>query len=178
MSDKRPLIQMKAELIIKSKLLYLIANIKMMKKMPFKLIMRSMLLIGAAFIFHGFALHSRSKLTVKVTNIDNTNGVIEIGLYNDKEAFPTPNKQYKKVRKKIFSNKLVYTFDDLPHGKYAIAIYHDENKDNKCNRNLFGVPTEAYAFSRNFRPWLSAPDFNDCSVGVYKDKTITIKMVY
>jgi uncharacterized protein (DUF2141 family) len=146
--------------------------------MPFKPIIRSSLIVATAFLLHGFGLLNRSKLTVKITDIQNKNGVIEIGLYNDKDDFPTPNKQYKKVRRKILSNKLVYTFEDLPHGKYALAIYHDENKDNECNRNFFGVPTEAYAFSRNFRPWLSAPEFSDCSVYLDKDKTITIKLVY
>jgi len=146
--------------------------------MSFKPIIRGVLVVAIAFLLHGFTFSSRSRLTVKITNIENTEGVIEIGLYNDKEDFPTPNKQYKKVRKKIFSNKLVYTFNDLPKGKYAIAIYHDENKDSKCNRNFFGIPTEAYAFSRNFRPWLSKPDFSDCSVYLDKDKTISIKMVY
>ena len=150
----------------------------MIQMVPFRTILRSTLVLAVAFMTHGFAVTYRSKLTVKITNIKNTKGVIEIGLYNDKDDFPTPNKQYKKVRRKIFSNKLIYTFDELPHGKYAVAIYHDENKDNKCNRNFVGVPTEAYAFSRNFRPWLSAPEFSDCSIGVYKDKTINIKLVY
>jgi uncharacterized protein (DUF2141 family) len=130
-----------------------------------------MLLLGAT-------TSSTAKLVVKVTNIENTNGRIEMGLYKDNGKFPTPNKQYKFTRQKINSSEVKYTFTDLPHGYYALAIYHDENGDKKCNKNFIGVPKEAYCFSRNFRPFLSIPKFKDCSVKLYGDRMITIKMVY
>lgn len=122
--------------------------------------------------------NDKAKLVVKITNLESENGVVEIGLYKDNGKFPTPNQQYKSTRQKISSNEVKYTFKGLPHGKYALAIYHDENNDEKCNKNFFGVPTEAYCFSRNFRPFLSIPKFKDCAIQLNGDRMITIKMVY
>lgn len=117
-------------------------------------------------------------LTVEITNIKNTKGMIQIGLYKKPENFPSPTKQYKVKRIKPTGKTLKYEFKGLPLGKYALGIYHDENGDKKCNRNLIGIPTEAYAFSRNFRPGMSAPKFSDCSVTLTKTKSISIKLVY
>ncbi|GAB5417316.1 MAG: hypothetical protein Crog4KO_28980 [Crocinitomicaceae bacterium] len=117
-------------------------------------------------------------LTVEITNIKNTDGVVQIGLYKKPENFPSPNKQYRVERIKPSGKTLTYKFTGLAPGKYAVAIYHDENGDKKCNRNLIGVPTEAYAFSQNFRPGLSAPKFSDCCVTVKKTKVVSIKLVY
>jgi len=117
-------------------------------------------------------------LTVEITNIKNTRGVVQIGLYKRAENFPKPGKQYKMKRIKPKGKTLKYQFSGLKPGKYAVAIYHDENGDKVCNRNLIGVPTEAYAFSRNFRPSLSTPRFNQCYVSLKKARTISIKLVY
>ena len=40
-------------------------------------------------------------------------------------------------------------FKDLPVGTYAIRMFHDVNGDGEMNTNVFGIPTEPYAFSNN-----------------------------
>ncbi|MCR9171061.1 MAG: DUF2141 domain-containing protein [bacterium] len=117
-------------------------------------------------------------LTVEVTNIKNTNGRVQIGLYNSYKMFPKVGKTYRMERIKPTGKTLKYKFTGLPPGKYAIAIYHDENGDKKCNKNLIGVPTEAYAFSRNFRPSMSAPKFSDCYITLKEARLISIRLVY
>ncbi len=87
-------------------------------------------------------------------------------------------KQFKKGRVKVEGDVVTHHFTDLKNGSYAIASYHDENNDKCCNKNAFGVPTEAYAFSNNVRPFLSAPDFKSCRFWVTEDRTIYIRMVY
>ena len=139
---------------------------------------RLLLISLVAFILSSADSNKKAKLVVKVTNIESTKGVVEIGLYSDNGKFPIPNKQYKSTRQKITSSEVKYTFQDLPVGKYALAVYHDENEDKKCNKNFFGVPTEAYCFSRDFRPFLSIPKFKDCAINLNGDRMISIKMVY
>ena len=117
-------------------------------------------------------------LTIEVTNIKNTKGVIEIGLYDNAEDFPDPDKQFKFKRIKPTSEKLKYKFTGLKPGKYAVALFHDENSDKVCNKNAIGIPTEAYAFSRNFRPKLKAPAFSDVYVSVKEKRYVTINLVY
>lgn len=134
--------------------------------------------ILSIFLIGATSVPPTAKLVVKVIDIEGESGRVEMGLYKDNGKFPTPNKQFKMTRQKISNGEAKYTFTNLPHGHYALAIYHDENGDKVCNKNFFGVPKEAYCFSRNFRPFLSIPKFKDCSVKLYGDRMITIKMVY
>ncbi len=128
-------------------------------------------------IFLGFTRPTTGNLTVLVSNIDEVKGYIQVGLFKDDDNFPTPGKELKLVRFKVTSTKMRYTFKNLEHGDYAVAVYHDKNGDKKCNRNFFGVPTERYGFSRNFKPFLSAPGFDDARVQLSKDVSISIKLI-
>jgi len=130
------------------------------------------------FFLQGSSPSGTHTLTVKITRLKHSRGVVEIGLYNKESAFPEVGKQYKKARVKIDGNTATYKFKGLKNGDYAIATYHDENGDKSCNTNMFGVPTEAYAFSRNIRPFLSAPKYNSCRFWVTKDRTLYIRMIY
>ncbi len=117
-------------------------------------------------------------LTVEVTNIKNKKGRVQIGLYNSYKKFPKVGKTLRMERIKPTGKTLKYKFTGLSPGKYAVAIYHDENGDKKCNKNLIGIPTEAYAFSRNFRPKMSVPKFSDCYITLKKARKVSIKLVY
>jgi len=72
----------------------------------------------------------------------------------------------------------IYTFKDLPDGEYAVAIFHDKNSDKICNTNFLGIPKEGYGFSKNFKPRLSSPSFNDCKIDLNSNMSITIKLIY
>lgn len=130
------------------------------------------------FLLCGMNSNAQFTLKVKVHGIQNTDGQIELSIYNDPKVFPEVGKTYKMVRIDSKIGEIVYEFTNLPVGEYAIATFHDENNDKECNTNLIGVPTEAFAFSNDFRPFLSAPDFSDCSFKVEKNMEISIEMVY
>ena len=117
-------------------------------------------------------------LTVHVTDLENNNGVLQFGLYNDDSKFPQVGETYKMVRVKTSGKSRKYTFKGLPEGSYAVAIYQDENNNDNCDKNFLGVPVEAYAFSNDIRPLLSVPKFGDCSILLDMSKTIQIKLVY
>lgn len=137
-----------------------------------------LLLVFGIFVLQGFRSSSTNTLTVRIVHMKHSRGVVEIGLYEKGDHFPTPGKQFKKARVKINGNLATYQFKGLKSGDYAIATYHDENGDNCCNKNMFGVPKEAYAFSNNVRPFLSPPKFKTCRFWVTDNRTLTIKMVY
>ncbi len=42
-------------------------------------------------------------------------------------------------------------------GTYTIALYLDQNKNNRLDKGLFGQPLEPYAFSNNARALFSEP---------------------
>ena len=117
-------------------------------------------------------------LTIKVSGIQNLNGVIEIALYKDPNKFAKVGQTYRIARIKPEGANLTHEFKNLEEGKYAVCLYHDENNNKVCDKNFFGIPTEAYAFSNNIRPKLSVPSFEECSTNLDKNKTFAIKMVY
>ena len=48
----------------------------------------------------------------------------------------------------------------VPIGEYAITLYHDENGNEKLDKNVFGIPKERYGFSNNeYGPHGSKPKF-------------------
>ena len=117
-------------------------------------------------------------LTVKVTAIENQKGMIELAVYNDPNKFAQVGKTFRLVRIKPSGFEFTHRFTNLPPDEYAVCIYHDENGNKMCDKNIVGIPTEAYAFSNNVRPRFSIPDFKDCSTELNKDKLFIIKMVY
>ena len=126
--------------------------------------------------FLGFLLSSSSNysLTVEVKNVPNNKGNVYVGLFRPQDEWPTYGKQFKGKVVSAVKGKTVVTFTGLPAGKYALAVYHDENKNNKLDKNLVGMPTEIYGFSNNARATFSAPDFSDAQISLSKSITHSI----
>ena len=117
-------------------------------------------------------------LTVVIKNIDKIEGQIHMGLYDNAESFLETDKEYRGAIFKVTGSEVSYTFEDIPLGVYAISIYHDANKDNECNRNWIGLPSEGYGFSNDFRPSFSAPKFEGAKFTITENMSISITMVY
>lgn len=116
-------------------------------------------------------------LTVIVTNIKNLKGEIKIGVYNNKASFPHKKDIYKSLTLKVNKPSETFILKDLPKGDYAVALFHDENSDGICNSNFLGIPEEAYGFSKNYKPILSAPSFNNCRINLNDNMQIVIKLI-
>lgn len=117
-------------------------------------------------------------LRIEVSHIANSKGLIEFALYKNPDVFTQAGKTHRLYRLDAQKGTVSHTFKDLEAGKYAIVVYHDENHNKICDKNFFGIPTEAYAFSNNMRPKLSAPSFEECAIKLQQDRSIDIKMVY
>jgi len=67
----------------------------------------------------------------------------------------------------------------VPAGRYAIAVIHDENSNMQLDRNFLGVPKEGFGFSRNPRVAFSAPSFQSAEVPVACPATqLEIHLIY
>ena len=131
------------------------------------------------FAFLSQVVYSQTyTLSITIPNLNSHEGEIQIGIYNIKENFPKADKQFKVIYLKADKFQGVYTVKDLPKGEYAIAIMHDKNTDRICNTNFFGIPTEGYGFSRNYKPKLSAPSFDDCKIDLNRNLSISIELIY
>jgi len=68
---------------------------------------------------------------------------------------------------------------EVPPGRYGIAVIHDENENQKLDRNFLGIPKEGFGFANNPRVLLSAPSFQAASTEVACPVTeIQISLIY
>ena len=59
-----------------------------------------------------------------------------------------------------------FVFANLPPGRFAVAVFHDENDNDELDANFLGVPTEGYGFSRNARGTFGPPSFSEAAVEI------------
>lgn len=124
------------------------------------------------------------KINITINNIMD-NGIIHIGIYNNKKGFESDRGEQggvtEKVQdgiiQKITNEKSSQTFTkDLKPGVYAIGIFYDLNNNNKLDTNIFGIPKEPYAFSNNVFGKFGPPKFEDAMFIVTKDKEKNISI--
>ena len=54
----------------------------------------------------------------------------------------------------------------LPPGRYAAIVIHDEDDNGRLDTNPMGVPGEGYGVSNDARGFLSAPSFEPAAIAV------------
>jgi uncharacterized protein (DUF2141 family) len=105
-------------------------------------------------------LVQQATLTVELTDLRNRQGVVCVALFNSSDGYP--NDPDRAVRSGCFAIAALpceVTFENLPFGRYAVAVHHDENMDGKLNCNALGIPKEGIGFSGNPPIWKGAPPF-------------------
>ncbi|MDW3194307.1 MAG: DUF2141 domain-containing protein [Cytophagales bacterium] len=118
------------------------------------------------------------KPVVRVSNIENITGTLYIGWYDEPEDFRINDKAIYR-EKLIVSNQseVSVTFDYIPTGNYAIAVFLDEDDDYFLDRNLFGLPKEKYGFSNNTLPAFRPATFEESSFVLSKEEhVVSIKL--
>ena len=104
-------------------------------------------------------------LTIEVKNLRNEKGVVQFALYNKDDSIPDEDYEnyYKIVKGEIVNGSSTITFKNIPLGKYAVNILHDENKNGKIDKG-FILPIEGIGFS-NFRSigLTNRPNFSKAS---------------
>lgn len=142
--------------------------------MKFETILASVLLSGLSSSHYNKKTYD---LEIDIANIKKQNGDIAIGIFNTADGFLIEGKEYKSKIVKVEGSSVHCEFRDLPGGNYAVAVFHDENRDKKLNTSFTGLPKEAYGFSNNFKPIISKPKFRDTQFGLHSDKKITIDLI-
>jgi uncharacterized protein (DUF2141 family) len=102
---------------------------------------------------------------VKILNIRNSTGAVACALFESPAGFPT---EFLHSATNIMMIKIKHTqarcdFEDIPPGRYALAVIHDENMNGKLDTNRLGIPTEGYGFSNDAKALLTAPTFEVAS---------------
>lgn len=106
------------------------------------------------------------QITLSVTNIRNTDGVIRCGLFASAAGFREPGREASEVTGKISGGMATCTFKSVPEGTYAVAVFHAEKNERKMDIGMFGKPKQGVGFSRNPSIAFGAPSFEATSFAV------------
>ena len=146
--------------------------------------MKQIHILFSAFSFLFLSSFSSIKeeysLTIEVENLRNSKGVLQVALYNKEGSIPDEifKKYYRLEKAKIVNGKSEITFENLPKGKYAVNILHDENNNSKIDKGLI-LPKEGIGFSNYSSIGLTnRPYFKKASFDLFQDKEIKVKVIY
>jgi uncharacterized protein (DUF2141 family) len=132
-----------------------------------------------------------SELRVTITGVRSDNGELLIGLYETAKGFDgavanaetsgimADRNRLIGVAMRARSGSQQAVFPQLPPGRYAVIVIHDENDNGRLDANALGVPTEGYGFSNDARGFLSAPSFDASAITLGDaDANIAIALTY
>ncbi|HAG16911.1 MAG TPA: hypothetical protein DCG69_10415 [Bacteroidales bacterium] len=119
-------------------------------------------------------------LTIHVDKLRNSKGVVQFALYNKEGSIPDEKfaSYYKISKATIVNGSATITFENLPKGRYAVNILHDENKNGTIDKGLI-LPKEGIGFS-NFKTLglRNRPNFEKASFKLETNLSIKVQIVY
>jgi uncharacterized protein (DUF2141 family) len=133
-------------------------------------------IIILTLFFFFFSKLNAGQIFIVVKNIEEKVGSIHFALYDDPDFFP--ENEGKKIGFKKDAGYVIehgVLIEDLKESYYAVAIYHDENSNNKFD-TFFAIPQEKYGFSNNAPVYFGPPSFEDASFFVKDEGMIKIEI--
>lgn len=110
---------------------------------------------------------SSGSLHIEISGIKNDNGYLLVALFNQEKGFPDKEQlAFRKERIPAKTGTMKLDFANLPAGKYAFGVIHDENNNRILDKGLFGIPKEGFCFSRQAMGTVGPPSFNSASIEV------------
>ncbi|MEQ8219385.1 MAG: DUF2141 domain-containing protein [Arenibacter sp.] len=124
------------------------------------------------FPFLGMSQYS---LSVEVQGVKSSIGNINIAIYNRSQGFLKFEEVFKVDRIAAKEATTSFKIMDLPNGEYAVAIFHDENGNDKLDTNWLGIPKESVAFSNAKIKTFGPPSYKECAFNLNMDLDIIMQ---
>ncbi|HEY5346789.1 MAG TPA: DUF2141 domain-containing protein [Rhizomicrobium sp.] len=111
-------------------------------------------------------------LTIRIENVSPRGGILRLGLY-DRAAYPDDaSKPDASADVAAQAGETIVTLKNLKPGLYAIEMFQDINANGKMDTNWIGLPLEPFGFSRDARPFLSKPGFDQVKFTIVPGENI------
>ena len=118
-------------------------------------------------------------LTVVVEGARRTAGLLRVALFAAPAGFPREQGAAAQRRERpLRTASDTVVFSDLSAGRYAVAVHHDEDRDQVLDANAFGIPREGWGASNDPRPRLRAPRFDEAAFEIAGDRVIVVRLTY
>ena len=148
-----------------------------------KFLFRILFILSTTMVITSFSdrrTQNTFSLVVDVSGLRNSKGILQVALYNKEGSIPDEHyrNHFRLVREKINDGSAKLIFTNLPEGKYAVNVLHDENNNGKIDRG-FILPEEGIGFSNYESIGLrNKPSFEKASFDLSADKSIIVKIIY
>jgi uncharacterized protein (DUF2141 family) len=126
------------------------------------------------------ASEGNCSLIIHVTGFRNTKGLLGAELFTSSAGWPEEvDKSFRHAHFPIEGDHATARFDRIPAGKYGVVVLHDENENQKLDRNVLMVPKEGFGFANNPHVLLTAPPMEKATIPVTCPSTTTaIHLIY
>ena len=146
------------------------------------------LLLGCIFLCASFLFApthrisgkaSTLTITIKITNIRNSKGRIQLQIYRNQESFAkeVPWKSTYISKKEMAGHTIVHKIAGFKPGIYGLALLDDENNNTKMDYGWV-MPKEGFGFSDYYHTAWSKPKFNDFKFHLKANKSVTMRVRY
>ncbi len=102
---------------------------------------------------------------IDLQGLRNNRGMIRVCLTRDPAHFPDCDRDPAALTQSVSATTRRIEFGSVPVGRYAIAVFHDENNNRKLD-TFFGIPREGFGFSRNPTISFGAPHFDKVDIRI------------
>ena len=137
---------------------------------------------AAALALLAPAFASAADLTVRIEGVRSADGDIRVALHRRADGVDFPDSAgILKAAMRPAGKAGDLVFEGLPPGEYAVAAFHDEDRDGDLNTNLLGMPTEGYGFSNEARGTFGPPGFDAAAFTIRAGEerpAVTVKLGY
>lgn len=114
-------------------------------------------------------------LSVVVDGVRNSTGNIGMLIFNSRQGWPDELKSaLRGATVPAEAGKTTVKIEGLPAGDYGVLVIHDENMNQKLDRDWKGIPSEQWGMSNNPKVYLSAPSFDRARFHLTGDMEIHI----
>jgi len=117
-------------------------------------------------------------IEISIEKLRNRKGVLHLCLTREPAHFPDCKQDPRAVTRSAPATAGPIRITGLAPGGYAVAIFHDENRNRKLDV-LIGIPREGFGFSRNPVVRFGAPKFRQVRIDLRAGFTReTVRMQY
>ena len=123
---------------------------------------------------------SGATLTVVISDVRSDIGVLNIGIYDNKNDWLGSSTVQKRSLTVLEHNVggVVTTSFEVEPGEYAISVHHDDNDNGKMDTNFIGIPKEPTGLSNGAVPKFGPPKYRDAAFRVTnEDLEMPIKLL-
>ncbi len=119
---------------------------------------------------------AQNKISIDVHEVPSSKGKISVAVYNSEEGFLKFDQVFKCDSIAAKKGITQLSIKDLPEGEYALAIFYDENGNDKLDTNWLGIPKEKVAFSNAKMKTFGPPKFKECAFKLFSDTKIDVSL--